>query len=131
MITEGKIRPFTQDEIRHAFAFLPGVKPQKRGGGAYWLVRGPSTGAKGKAYISIEPNGAVSFAPPLAEQMGAELRPIPEVMVTEHPLGAALGPDYGIFKHGLRPEEIARRFAKARDFADAVVDGFAKAGLKW
>ena len=71
------------------------------------------------------------FASPIAELMGAERRPEPPVFVAKHPLGAAIGPSYGRFLYGLAPDEIQRRYSKARDLTTAVVEAFAKAGVRW
>jgi hypothetical protein len=120
----------TEEQIRDAFGFAHKAKLDRKG--SYTKVYGPSARlAPSESYVSVESNGAVCFASPIAEQMDAERRPEPPVFVAQHPLGAAIGPSYGRFLHGLTPEEIQRRFSKARDLTAAVVEAFAKAGVKW
>jgi hypothetical protein len=134
-VTEDKMEEpmgYTEHErMRDAFGFL---KAQlQRIDNSYTNVFGPSVPIKrGTAYVAISGNGAVCFASePLAEHMGAERRPDPPVLLNEHPLGADIGPSYGRFLYGISPADIARRYPKRKDLALAVVDAFAKAGLKW
>ena len=128
---EEQVEYTEHERMRDAFGFL-NAKLQ-RIDNSYTNVFGPSAPIKkGTAYVAISTNGAVCFASEtLAERMGAERRPDPPVLVSEHPLGADIGPAYGRFLYGISPEGIARRYPKRKEFARAVVDAFAKVGLKW
>ncbi|MGD0679365.1 MAG: hypothetical protein ABSC94_28560 [Polyangiaceae bacterium] len=129
--TEEHMEYTEYERMRDAFGCL---KAQlQRIDNSYTNVFGPSVPIKrGTAYIAISGNGAVCFASEaLADQMGAQRRPDPPVFLNDHPLGADIGPSYGRFLYGISPEDIARRYPRRKDLAQAVVAAFAKAGLKW
>ena len=123
---------YTEHErMRDAFGFMKAK--HQRIDNSYTNVFGPSSPIKrGKAYVAISGNGAVCFASEaIAGHIGAARRPEPPVFLSEHPLGADMGPSYGRFLWGISPEEVARRYPKRKDLARAVVDAFGLAGLKW